>query len=50
MHADSIEFWQATPGKVTDRILFRKARPDEEIDSKLTHRGVNDWYIERLSP
>lgn len=44
----TIEFWQGQTNRLHDRIRFRKS--DEDVDEKLTHRGLNGWVFERLAP
>ncbi|KAK7066441.1 hypothetical protein SK128_026238 [Halocaridina rubra] len=47
---DVIEFWQGQTTRIHDRIRFRKASPEEVLDSHLTKAGEDGWVYERLAP
>ncbi|CAD1474522.1 unnamed protein product, partial [Heterotrigona itama] len=44
------KFWQGQSDRLHDRIRFRRAKSNENIDNVLVHQGDNGWVYERLSP
>lgn len=44
------EFWQGNTSRVHDRITFRRSKPSETFDGKLTKEAENGWVMERKSP
>lgn len=47
---ERFEFWQGNTNRVHDRIMFRRAKSDENIDEKLTREAENGWVMERMLP
>jgi len=51
---DRFEFYQGQSNRLSDRIEFRRLTADDDnnnkIDDRVTHRGINGWIYERLSP
>ncbi|XP_043910908.1 pyridoxine-5'-phosphate oxidase [Protopterus annectens] len=45
-----IEFWQGQTNRLHDRIVFRRPKEEEILDSGMTHQGENGWVYERLFP
>ncbi|XP_044528289.1 pyridoxine-5'-phosphate oxidase isoform X2 [Gracilinanus agilis] len=50
LYPEVIEFWQGQTNRLHDRIVFRRLQPEEAQIGPMTHRGVDDWFYERLSP
>ena len=50
----TVEFYQGQSNRLSDRIQFRLLSSDSiqniPIDSTVTHKGINGWVFERLSP
>lgn len=47
---ERFEFWQGNTNRVHDRIMFRRAKPNEQVDGTLSRPAENGWIIERLLP
>ena len=45
-----VEFFQAKPNYLMDRIQFRRKTPEEVLDPEVSIEGEDDWVIERMMP
>ncbi|XP_059178486.1 pyridoxine/pyridoxamine 5'-phosphate oxidase-like [Physella acuta] len=44
------EFWQGQTNRLHDRIVFRRPLDGEQLNTDVTHAGVDGWVYERLMP